>query len=157
MPADDPAEVFTEFVREVEPRLRQSLIAALGAEAGREATAEALVWAWEHWPRVEAMDNPAGYLYRLGKNRAIAVLRRRRVFPLPPDRSDDDPWVEPGLPAALAHLSESQRVAVLLIHGFGWTYREVATHLGVGTSTVQTHAERGMAKLRHDLKVETHA
>jgi DNA-directed RNA polymerase specialized sigma24 family protein len=157
MPVDDPAEVFTGFVREVEPRLRQSLMAAFGGDAGREATAEALAWAWEHWSRLEGMANPAGYLYRLGKNRATTVLRRRRVFPLPPRPSEDGPWVEPGLPAALAHLSEGQRVAVLLIHGFGWTYREVADHLGVKISTAQTHAERGMAKLRHHLKVETHA
>jgi DNA-directed RNA polymerase specialized sigma24 family protein len=157
MPDDDPGGVFTEFVREVEPRLRQSLVAALGGEAGREATAEALAWAWEHWPRVETMGNPAGYLYRLGRNHAMSLLRRRRVFPYPPPPSDEGPWVEPGLPAALSHLSEAQRVAVLLIHGFGWTYREVADHLDVGISTVQTHAERGMAKLRHELKVETHA
>jgi DNA-directed RNA polymerase specialized sigma24 family protein len=157
MPDDDPAEVFTEFVREVEPRLRQSLIAALGGEAGREATAEALAWAWEHWSRLEGMTNPGGYLYRLGKNRATTVLRRRRVFPFSPQPSEDGPWIEPGLPAALARLSKGQRVAVLLIHGFGWTYREVADHLGVGISTVQTHAERGMAKLRYELKVETHA
>jgi hypothetical protein len=30
-------QAFTEFVRQVEPRLRESLVAALGAEAGREA------------------------------------------------------------------------------------------------------------------------
>ncbi len=157
MPDDDRAEVFTEFVREVEPRLRQSLVAALGGEAGREATAEALAWAWEHWSRVEGMDNPGGYLYRLGRNHATTMLRRRPVFSSPPEPSGDGPWVEPGLPAALAHLSEVQRVVVMLIHGFGWTYREAAAHLGVGVSTVQTHAERGMAKLRHKLKVETHA
>jgi hypothetical protein len=45
MPDDDPAQVLTEFVREIEPRLKQSLVAALGGEAGREATAEALAWA----------------------------------------------------------------------------------------------------------------
>lgn len=157
MSDDDTAEVFTEFVREVEPRLRQSLIAAVGGEAGRDATAEALAWAWEHWSRVQGMDNPGGYLYRLGRNRATSLLRRRPVFPLLPDSAGHELWVEPGLPSALARLSEMQRVAVLLIHGFGWTYREVAAHLGVGTSTVQSHAERGMAKLQHDLKVEAHA
>jgi DNA-directed RNA polymerase specialized sigma24 family protein len=157
MPDDETTEVFTRFVREAGPRLKQCLIAALGGEAGREATAEALAWAWEHWPRLQTMENPAGYLYRLGKNRGASVFRRRPVFPLPPEPPADGPWVEPGLPSALAQLSEMQRVAVLLIHGFGWTYREVAEHLGVAVGTVQTHAERGMAKLRHDLKVEVHA
>jgi RNA polymerase sigma factor (sigma-70 family) len=157
MPDDEAAQGFTEFVRKVGPRLNQSLIAALGAEVGREAAAEALAWAWEHWSRLRGMDNPAGYLYRLGRNRGIGALRRRPVFPPVPEASDHDPWVEPGLPAALARLSEMQRVVVLLLHAFGWTYREVAEHLGLATSTVQGYAERGMAKLRHDLRVEAHA
>jgi DNA-directed RNA polymerase specialized sigma24 family protein len=157
MADDETAERFTAFVRVVGPRLRQSLIAVLGGEAGREATAEALAWGWEHWSQLEQMDNPAGYLFRLGKNRGTSMLRRRPASPLLPDPPADGPWVEPGLPSALARLSEMQRVTVLLIHGFGWTYRAVAEHLGVSTGTVLTHTERGMAKLRSDLKVETHA
>jgi DNA-directed RNA polymerase specialized sigma24 family protein len=39
-------------------------------------------------------------------------------------------------------------VAVVLIHGYAWRYVEVAELMGVSVSTVQQHAERGMAKLR---------
>jgi RNA polymerase sigma factor (sigma-70 family) len=53
----------------------------------------------------------------------------------------------------LAELPERQRTAVLLIHGFGWTYAEVAEFLGVAVGTVQTHVERAMAKLRSVLEV----
>jgi RNA polymerase sigma-70 factor (ECF subfamily) len=154
---DDATEAFTHFVREVGPRLRQSLIAVLGGELGREAAAEALAWGWENWPRLQRMENPAGYLYRLGRNRGMSVLRRRPVFPPLMQVSPESPWVEPGLPAAIAHLAEMQRVTVMLIHGFGWTYAEVAEHLGVATGTVQTHVQRAMAKLRSDLKVELDA
>lgn len=100
MSDENAAAVFTEFFREVEPRLRQSLVAALGVELGREAAAEALAWAWEHWPRVKAMENPGGYLYRLGKNNATTLLRRRPMFPPPPEPSGDGPWVEPGTPSS---------------------------------------------------------
>lgn len=155
---DENTEAFTRFVEAYGPRLKHSLIAALGEDTGRDAAAEALSWAWEHWARLQEMGNPVGYLYRLGRNRGVSMLRRKPVFsPLPSAPSNDGPWVEPGLPAALSRLSERQRVAVLLIHGFDWTFREVADHLGVGVSTVQVHLERGMARLRHDLKVETHA
>jgi RNA polymerase sigma factor (sigma-70 family) len=61
------------------------------------------------------------------------------------------PWIEPGLPVAMARLSEKQRVVVMLIHGLEWTYSEVADLLGVSKSTVQSQAERGMAKLRSDV------
>ena len=50
-------EVFTEFVRAVEPRLRIALMARYGPERGREATAEALAYAWEHWERVAEMNH----------------------------------------------------------------------------------------------------
>ena len=154
---DKAAEDFASFIREVGPRLKQALIAAVGGEAGREATAEALAWAWEHWDELSAMTNPAGYLYRLGKNRARSVLRRKPVFPPVPPEAPHTPWVEPALPDAVARLSEMQRITVMLIHGFGWTQRQVAQYLDVSAGTVQTHVERGMAKLRADLKVEIDA
>jgi predicted RNA polymerase sigma factor len=72
------SETFEAFFREAEPRLRRALIAAAGAEVGREAAAEALAYGWEHWDRVGAMENPAGYLYRVGRSKA----RRWRKAPL---------------------------------------------------------------------------
>jgi RNA polymerase sigma factor (sigma-70 family) len=154
---DQAAAAFTQFVEETGPRLKQSLMALLGGEAGRDATAEALGWAWEHWDRLQALANPGGYLYRLGRNRSVSQSGRRRAITLERPATQHDPWVEPALEGALDRLSETQRVVVVLIHGFGWTFREVADHLGVATGTVQTHADRGMAKLRAELKVESNA
>ena len=54
----------------------------------------------------------------------------------------------------MRRLSEAQRVSVMLVHGFGWTYTEVGEYLDVTKSTVQTHLERGMARLRRDLRIE---
>ena len=143
---------FARFFAEVEPSLRRALVARYGSDRGREATAEALAYAWEHWPRVQAMERPIGYLYRVGQSRTRRWrLSRRDGFP-PPD-AVEMPWVEPGLPRALNALSERQRVAVVLVCGFGWQLREVADLLGVRTTTVQNHVERGLAKLRLDLEV----
>ena len=139
---------FREFVLGAEPRLRRALVAAYGIERGREAVAEALAFAWEHWPEVIAMDNPAGYLYRVGQSRT----RSRRVRPLFQRADHHEPAVEPGLPGALARLSKRQRVAVVLVHGYGWTLREVAELTGARISTVQTHAERGLRHLKDELE-----
>jgi len=57
------------------------------------------------------------------------------------------------LQPALGSLSEAQRVSVVLVHGYGWTLREVAVLLGITVSTVQTHVERALAKLRKALEV----
>ena len=150
--ADDE---FTVFVKEVEPRLSYALAAACGVEVGKESTADALAYAWENWDKVRDMGNPAGYLYRVGQSSA---RRQRRKTPLFPNAAAEDlPRVEPGLPAALAALSQTQRTVVVLLHGFDWSEREVADLLGVHRSTVRRHRERGMGKLKASMEVTTHA
>ena len=160
-PVTADSEGFVDFVKDRGPRLKQALIASLGAEVGREAAAESMAFGWENWDRLRAMDNPAGYLYRVGRNRGVDLHRadrqRRNTFPLPPHGSGDPPWIEPGLPGALGDLPEKQRTAVMLIHAFGWTYQEVAEFLGVARGSVQKHLERGMKKLRSSLKVDDDA
>jgi DNA-directed RNA polymerase specialized sigma24 family protein len=144
---------FVEFVRTNEPRLRHALTATLGFEDGKEAAAEAFAYGWEHWDRVGAMDNPVGYLYSVGRSKGRKLRSWARPF-FPEIPEDRTPWFEPGLPAALARLPEKERTVVLLLHGYGWHLTEVAETLGVAKSTVQTHAERGMRKLRRQLGVE---
>jgi RNA polymerase sigma factor (sigma-70 family) len=140
--------VFERFVRDVEPRLRRALVAAYGGQRGREATAEALSWAWENWDRVRAMKYPHRYLFQVGRSRTRA--RRQRVVFEVNDAAERH--VEPRLGPALARLSERQRIAVVLVHGFGWTHREVAELTGSRPTTVQNHLERGLRKLRTDLE-----
>jgi predicted RNA polymerase sigma factor len=72
-------EDFTVFVGEVEPKLSYALAAAYGVEVGRESTADALAYAWENWPKLREMNNPAGYLYRVGQS---AAKKHRRRPPL---------------------------------------------------------------------------
>jgi len=142
---------FTAFFHQVEPRLRRGLVATLGLENGAEATAEAMVYAWEHWERVERMENPVGYLYRVGCHSRPRRRPSRRLFP--EVEEDRWPWVEPGLPGALDRLSRTQRTVVVLLHCFGWTVAEVAELLGVARGSVQTHDERALGKLRRALGV----
>ncbi len=104
------------------------------------------------------MDNPAGYVWKVGRNKGRDLMRKRRrdrELPTswPPVLSTSPPVVEPSLPAAFANLSERQRLTVFLIHGYGWTHREVAEFVGVSVPTIQKHAERGLAKLRRALGV----
>jgi len=145
---------FDDFIRETEPRLRRALVAAYGPERGGEATAEALAYAWENWARVSHLANPAGYLFRVGQSRS---RRRRQPIVLPIASDIEMPDVEPRLPMALAALSEQQRVVTVLVLAYSWTHREVAAFLEVGVSTVQTHLERGLAKMRAVLEVHEDA
>lgn len=146
---------FAEFVEKTGPRLTQALVASLGGELGREMTAEALVYGWEHWDRIAEMENAAGYLYRVGRNRGRRT-RRPLLLPDPPPPSSE-PLVEPGLSAALAKLSDRQRVAVMLVHGAGWTLTETAELLAVSPGTVSRHVDRGLRHLRSSLGVTINA
>ena len=147
-------EAFTVFAKEDGERVRRALIATYGPELGAEATAEALAYGWEHWSRIESMDNPAGYLYRVGRTKARGRIRRRRT-PLPAvEASVGEMWVEPGLPRSLGRLSARQRTSVVLVHGYGWSYQEVGEVLGIARSSVQQHVDRGLRHLREDLGVD---
>lgn len=142
---------FDAFVRLSELRLRTALSAALGPVDGRIAALDALSWAWEHWAQVRVMGNPVGYLYRVGRTAA----RRARPKPIPFEQTISTTGAAPldtDLIAAVGGLSEQQRVIVLLVHAYGWTIRDAAHLLGVAPSTVQTHAERGLARLRRTLE-----
>lgn len=144
---------FEDFVAEAEPRLRRAFAAAFGRDRGSDALSESFAWAWEHWDRVQAMENPLGYLYRVGASKTRQ--RKRPVFPRLAEANA--PWIEPALVPALLALTEPQRVSVVLVHGFGWPQREVAKLLEIAPSTVQTHVERALAKLRRALEVTTDA
>ncbi len=147
-------ESFTAFVRESGDRLKHALIAALGGQVGEDATAEALVYGWRHWDRISEMDNPCGYLYRVGRTRGLPRKKPTPLFSLPDRSMAEAPWIEPGLPAALGELTEMQRTVVMLVHCFGWSYRETARLLDVSPATVQRHLARGMEKLRSALRVD---
>lgn len=145
-------QAFTRFVKETEPRLSHALAAAYGPEVGAEATADALVWAWEQWERVRKMRNPSGYIYRVGQSKARRYFRPQKLFP-----AWAPPSVDPTLPVVLEGLSKNQRVATVLIHAYGYTEREVADLLGISRWSVRTHAERGLARLRMALEVKADA
>ena len=144
---------FEAFVQDVEPRLRRALIAAYGFERGREATADALSWSWENWGRIGRVQNKVAYLFRVGQS----SMRRRKVAVSFVRNDYAEPWIEPALGAALAALSERQRIAVVLILGFDWTMREVAELTGIRVTTVQSHLERGLRSLRSSMEVPDHA
>lgn len=143
---------FEEFFAGSERPVRFALSARFGFEGGREAAAEALAYAWEHWDRISVMENPAGYVYRVGHR--VGVRTTKKVQPVDFSRpASEDSSFEPKLPSALSDLSHRQRTVVVLVHGLGWTQQETADFLGLSTSTIQKHLERGLEKLRRVLGV----
>src|SRR5438552_2010809 len=133
---------FEGFVCRVEPQLRRALAMRLTPDQVSDALAEAFAYAWQHWRRVQRIENPAGYLFRVAQSKS---RRRKQGFLIWPGESEL-PGFEPGLLTALQQLSDAQRTAVWLVHGCGWTYAETATAMRVSSSTVGTHVARGLAQ-----------
>lgn len=145
---------FDTFFRQAEPGLRYALVAAFGAEVGREAAADALAYGWEHWGRLSRMDNPAGYLYRVGYRKAKRTVRKmRQPIPDTDDGVARNPEFEPGLETAMTDLSERQRQVVYLVAGADLGIRETARMLGLSPGAVQNHYQRGLQHLRAELGV----
>jgi RNA polymerase sigma-70 factor (ECF subfamily) len=144
---------FDEFAAATGPRLRAALVGAFGPDVGLDAAAEALAYGWEHWTRLGAMDNPAGYLYRVGQTAARRASRPHGFLPVPPPV--EVPAVEPGLVPALEALTEPQRVCVVMVHAYGWGPTDVADLLEISPSSVRTHVSRALANL-HDALEATH-
>jgi RNA polymerase sigma factor (sigma-70 family) len=149
------SNAFTRFVDEHGVRLRRVLTARYGVENGGDVYADALAWAWQHWDRLEPMDNPVGYLYRVAQSSSRPHRRwlQRNSFPARmPERWHLDE--DSSLFQSLGSLTEAQRVSVLMVHGYNWSYGEVAEVLGCSVASVTNHVHRGLAALRRQLKEE---
>jgi RNA polymerase sigma factor (sigma-70 family) len=146
------AENFDRFTAEAGERLRRVLVAQHGVEIGNDVTDEALAYAWEHWERVSAMENPIGYLYRVGRSATRRHERWNRRPTLPAESHVPEEPGDPGLHAALVRLKESQRVCVVMVHVYDWTYEQTAAVLGISLAAVRNHLHRGLRQLRRELE-----
>ncbi len=150
---------FDEFCVAVQPSLARALALTLNdAELGRDAAAEGLTRAWARWSSVSAMDNPAGWVYRVGLNWARSRLRKRRrevTTAFPPDRSRTSGSVDgydDAVAAALARLSPDHRAVVVARYFLDWSEATTAAALEVPAGTVKSRLSRALERLDDDLR-----
>lgn len=143
---------FEEFASAVTLPLRQALVGAFGPDRGGDAHSLAMAYAWEHRDRVMAMASPVGYLFTVGRSRSRDRRRRVDLEFIPP--VEPSLGYEPALSPALAALPEKQRLAVFLVVGCGWSNAEVGRLTGTSESTIRAHVERGLTRLRRELRAE---
>lgn len=146
---------FDEFVRADGQRLRRVMTSQYGVDIGCEST-DALAWAWEHWDRLCGMSNPAGYLYKVAQTQTQArrAISRGRPVTLPPEptsRTDSGSSIDVDLADALRELPDQQRLAMLMVHVYGWTPIEVGRITGTPAVTVRSHLRRRLRHLRTSL------
>jgi DNA-directed RNA polymerase specialized sigma24 family protein len=143
-------ESFDGLIDDVRLRLLPALVAKWGIEVGSDLCSDVEEYAWEHRAKVVRMENPLGYLFRVAQSKSRSHLRwmKRTEFPSRfPDIVHEDLVLHDML-QMLSGLKPDQRVCVMLVHAFGWSYTEVADLLGVTRTVVNHHVHRGLAILR---------
>ena len=119
-----------------------------------ELMQDAFLRLWERWDRIESIDDPTAYLFRVALNgfrmrtRAARRAARRLVAPA----SSFDPYDEVNLREdvrrMLLSLSPRQRAALVLLDMYGYGSEEAARIMGIRPSTVRALATQGRAVLR---------
>ena len=71
---------------------------------GREATAAALGYAWEHWDGLHGIANPVSYLFRVGQSQS----RNRKVRPVFERPEYPEHWYEPKLATFLLNFQRAK-------------------------------------------------
>jgi RNA polymerase sigma-70 factor (ECF subfamily) len=119
---------------------------------------ETFVRLLERWDRVQALDDPTGYLYRTALNvfrsryrRAVGAIRR--AASLVP-REDPLAAVEDrdAVARALRGVPPNHRAALFATTVLGYTSDEAGRILGARPSTVRARATRARAALRKALE-----
>lgn len=150
---------FERWYRTEHPLVFTALAVAGGdPEIAREATDEAFVRAYERWDRVQVMDSPGGWLYRVALNELRRRHRRRRVErdllrrqPSPTADLSTQPLADPGVWEAVRDLPQRQRSAIALRYVLDLTEKEVAATLGISRGAASASLVAARKRLHHVL------
>ncbi|MEY2432100.1 MAG: polymerase sigma-70 factor, subfamily [Acidimicrobiaceae bacterium] len=120
-----------------------------------DATDEAFARAYANWRKVERMDSPGGWVYRVALNVVRRRMRRaafeRRTLEPPAEVAqvvDREIWT------VVQQLPERQRVAVVLRYLLDLPEQEVATAMGISRGTVASALAAARRRLAGWLTVE---
>jgi RNA polymerase sigma-70 factor, ECF subfamily len=163
---------FTEIVARYSPRLRVYLRQMLGGSANRDAHAadDALQDVWLDVLRSIGRLDDAGafatWLYRIARDRAYRILRRRGIVRMtrmedaaevPAAQSAADDAALNGEAATIVHASldrlpHDQREVLLLRFIEEMSYEQIADAVGCGVGTVRSRLHYAKRALRREIE-----
>lgn len=155
-----PSIDYGRLVREHGPAVR-GLLRRMGAQAALadDLAQDAFLIGFQ---KFETLREPAafgGWIKQIAARLYIRRVRSRLRLEDPLDSAPEaatdgeaGPGLKLDLDAALATLSEPERLCVSLCHGAGLTQAEIAAALNWPLGTVKSHVTRGLARLRRRLE-----
>ena len=148
---------FHDFYSGSRDRVGRALAVTLGdADLAAESVDEAMARAYQRWSSVSRMDNPSGWVYRVGLNLArsrIRKLTRRRRLPSGGAAAEvpEPDMIEPAILRALRELPVDHRSVVVCRLLLGWSEAETAQALGIRPGTAKSRLHRATATLAEQL------
>ncbi|MGD9997198.1 MAG: sigma factor-like helix-turn-helix DNA-binding protein [Ilumatobacteraceae bacterium] len=162
---DTPIEVAAEVERELSVELsfddfyrlnrtpvgRALAVTLRDPVLAAEAVDEAMARAFQRWDRVGRLDNPGGWVYRVGLNWSRSVVRRL-IRPAPiwmsgPDTVPPPTVADPAIDHALAQLTVDQRAVVVCRLLLNLSEAQTADALDIKPGTVKSRLHRALERL----------
>ncbi|MEU4236234.1 sigma factor-like helix-turn-helix DNA-binding protein [Actinoplanes sp. NPDC026619] len=153
---DRPTDDFVAFYSANVDRVYRALAVTLRRDdLAQEAADEAMARAYAKWATVRTLDNPAGWVFRVGLNWATSFWRKVHRERPPADESQHPrsgpPDTDVVARRALARLPTPQRAVVTCRVLLDMTTAETAVALGLNEGTVKSRLSRGLAAMRSAL------
>jgi RNA polymerase sigma-70 factor (ECF subfamily) len=155
-----PALSFEGFYMANERRLFRALFVLTGSrDAAEDLAQQAFCRVWERWGRVEALDDPVGYLFRTAFNlhhsagrRAVRAARRAldvraHAAPVPAPGPDEMAADRDHVTRALALLTPRQREAVVLTQLLDCDAAEAGRIMRIRPATVRALVSQARSAL----------
>ena len=152
---DSTPKDFRTFFEDEHRRLFKTLYFVTGDRIeAADLMQDAFLKLWERWDRIDRINDPTAYLFRVALNgnrtRARAARRAaRRQIPFGIVRDVfDEVDVREDVLRMLRGIAPRQRAALVLLDLYGYDSEEAARIMGIRPSTVRALATQGRAVLR---------
>ena len=149
------AAAFATLVSKHERALRGFLSRMAGGDAD-DVGQEAFLKAWRHAGQYDGRARYSTWLTRIAWRCRLDQLRKHR--PIEPDAppAHETPGGAVEVEDMLARLSESERAALILCEGHGWSHVEAAELLDMPLGTLKSTVARAKTKCRALWSGESH-
>jgi RNA polymerase sigma-70 factor (ECF subfamily) len=145
--ASGDSAAFALLVEKHERALRGFLARTFGADAADDIAQDAFLKAWRAAGQYDGRARYSTWLTRIAWRCRLDALRMERAAPAQDDREALAPH-SLEVDDMLARLSESERAALVLCDGHGWSHAEAAELLGLPLGTLKSTVARAKAKCR---------
>jgi RNA polymerase sigma-70 factor, ECF subfamily len=155
----ETAPSFEAFYEDTFRRLFTALCLVTGnRHEAEEIVQDAFLRVYARWDRVETLEDPTGYLFRVAMNvfrsrsrRALLGLRRELL--LAPEATDELTEIETHdeVVRLLLGLAPKQRAAILLTAILDYSADEAGRMLGLRASSVRALTTRARARMKNEV------